>query len=57
MSKIEGYGVYQNSYMGNTTQSRSTREAEKTEKTEKKEPVQLRDRAKKLLEEMKKSIG
>lgn len=57
MSKIEGYGVYQNSYMGNTTQSRSTREAEKTEKTEKKEPVQLSDRAKKLLEEMKKTYS
>ena len=57
MSKIEGYGVYQNSYMGNTTQSRSTREAEKTEKTEKKEPVQLSDWAKKLLEEMKKTYS
>ena len=57
MSKIEGYGVYQNSYMGNRTQSRSTREAEKTEKTEKKEPVQLSDRAKKLLEEMKKTYS
>ena len=38
MSKIEGYGVYQNSYMGGTTQSKSAREAEKTEKPEKKEP-------------------
>lgn len=26
MSKIEGYGVYQNSYMGGTTQSKSARE-------------------------------
>lgn len=57
MSRIEGYGVYQNSYMGNTTQSRSTREAEKTEKTEKKEPVQLSDKAKKLLDELKKNYS
>ena len=57
MSKIEGYGVYQNSYMGGTTQSKSAREAEKTEKPEKKEPVQLSDKAKKLLEEMKKNYS
>lgn len=57
MSKIEGYGVYQNSYMGSTTQSRKAKEAEKTEKAEKKEQVQLSDRAKKLLEELKKNYS
>lgn len=57
MSKIEGYGVYQNSYMNSAVQNRNTRETEKTEKTEKKEPVQLSDRAKKLLEEMKKNYS
>lgn len=57
MSKIEGYGVYQNSYMGSATQSRKAKEAEKTEKAEKKEQVQLSDRAKKLLEELKKNYS
>lgn len=57
MSKIEGYGVYQNSYMGSAAQSRSAKETEKTEKTEKKEQVQLSDRAKKLLEELKKNYS
>lgn len=57
MSKIEGYGVYQNSYMGSTIQSRKAKEAEKTEKAEKKEQVQLSDRAKKLLEELKKNYS
>lgn len=57
MSKIEGYGVYQNSYMGSTAKSRNSKEAEKTEKTEKKEQVQLSDRAKKLLEELKKNYS
>lgn len=57
MSKIEGYGVYQNSYMSSTVQSKSARETEKTEKPEKKEPVQLSDKAKKLLEELKKNYS
>jgi len=60
MSKIEGYGVYQNSYMGSAAKSRSSREAERTNRTdkaEKKEQVQLSDRAKKLLEELKKNYS
>ncbi|MCM1174764.1 MAG: DUF6033 family protein [Blautia sp.] len=60
MSRIEGYGVYQNSYMAGAAKSRSAREAEKADKadkTEKNEQVQLSDRAKKMLEELKKSYG
>lgn len=60
MSKIAGYGVYQNSYMESAAKSRNTREtekAEKADKTEKKEQVQLSDRAKKLLEELKKNYS
>lgn len=60
MSKIAGYGVYQNSYMSSAAKSRNTREADKTDKAdkaEKKEQVQLSDRAKKLLEELKKNYS
>lgn len=60
MSKIAGYGVYQNSYMGSAAKSRNTKEADKADKvdkTEKKEQVQLSDRAKKLLEELKKNYS
>ncbi|MDE7342222.1 MAG: hypothetical protein K2N80_16965 [Lachnospiraceae bacterium] len=57
MSRIAGYGVYQNSYMGSAAKSRNTREADKADKTEKKEQVQLSDRAKKLLEELKKNYN
>ncbi len=60
MSRIAGYGVYQNGYMGSVAKSRNTREADKADKadkTEKKEQVQLSDRAKKLLEELKKNYN
>lgn len=60
MSKIAGYGVYQNSYTGSTAQSRSARgteKANKADKTEKKEQVQLSDRAKKMLDELKKNYS
>ncbi len=60
MSRIAGYGVYQNGYMGSAAKSRNTREADKADKvdkTEKKEQVQLSDRAKKLLEELKKNYN
>lgn len=60
MSKVEGYGVYQSSYYTNTAKSRSAREtekADKTDKTAKKDPVQLSDKAKKMLEELKKTYS
>lgn len=53
MSKIEGYGAYQGSFYNNAVKSPA---AKKTEKTEKKESnVQLSNRAKKLLEELKRT--
>ncbi len=60
MSKVEGYGVYQGSYYTNTARSKSARETEKTDKTDKiakKDPVQLSDKAKKMLEELKKTYS
>jgi len=60
MSKIEGYGVYQNSYAQSAANSRSAKGTEKTDKadrTEQKDPVQLSNRAKKLLEELKKNYN
>lgn len=60
MSKVEGYGVYQSSYYTNTAKSRASKEsdkADKTDKTGRKDPVQLSDKAKKLLEELKKTYG
>lgn len=60
MSKIEGYGVYQNSYAQSAANSRSAKWTEKTDKadrTEQKDPVQLSNRAKKLLEELKKNYN
>lgn len=61
MSKIEGYGVYQNSYMQNAAKSRSTKDAKKvneSNKNEKKEKtVELSEKAKKLLEQLKKTYG
>lgn len=61
MSKISGYGVYQNSYYSSAVNSRSAKETDKTgktDKTEKKEStVQLSDKAKALLEELKKKYS
>lgn len=63
MSKVEGYGVYQNNYYNSTVNSRSAKDAKNADKageagkTEKKESVQLSDKAKKLLEELQKKYG
>lgn len=58
MSKVEGYGAYQNSIY-NTVKNNTAKKAEKTDKadkTEKKESkVELSKNAKKLLEELKKT--
>lgn len=59
MSKVEGYGAYQNSYYNNTVKGSAAKKPEKagkTDKSEKKEAkVQLSVKAKKLLEELKKN--
>lgn len=61
MSKIEGYGVYQNNYYGSSVKNNGTQnagKADKTDKTEKNEtPVNLSSNAKKLLEELKKTYS
>lgn len=63
MSKVEGYGVYQNNYYNSTVNSRSAKDAKnadkagETGKAEKKDSVQLSDKAKKLLEELQKKYG
>lgn len=58
MSKVEGYGAYQNSYYNTVKNSTAKKQekADKTDKSEKKESkVQLSKNAKKLLEELKKT--
>lgn len=63
MNKVGSYGVYQNGYYESTVNGRKEKEStqklksEETKKTGKKEKVQLSDRAKKLLEELKKKYG
>lgn len=61
MSRIDSYSVYQSSYYeNNTAKSKKTKETDKTDKTgktDKNSQVQLSDRAKKLLEELKKTYG
>lgn len=63
MSRIDGYSVYQSSFYENVTKSKKAKETDKadktnkTDKTDKNSPIQLSDRAKKLLEEMKKTYG
>lgn len=61
MSIIEGFGAYQRSYFENTVNNRTAKKApgnSKTEKSSKKdEPTQLSEKAKKLLEELKKTYG
>ena len=60
MSRIEGYNVYQSSYYENATKSKKAKDTakeDKTEKIDKRSQVQLSDRAKKLLEELKKTYG
>ncbi|MCM1038164.1 MAG: DUF6033 family protein [Roseburia sp.] len=55
MSKIAGYGVHQNSYYNNTVKDKQAKDAKKADKTAKKDTVQLSARAKKMLEELKKT--
>ena len=64
MSKIEGYGAYQNSFYANTISSKNAqgaKNADKTDKTGKSEKknnnVQLSEKAKKLLDELKKTYS
>lgn len=61
MSIIEGFGAYQRSYYENTVNHRTAKKASgssKAEKSNKKdEPVRLSEKAKKLLEELKKTYG
>ena len=63
MSKIEGYGAYQNSFYANTVKSKNAQgtknsnKVDKKDKTEKNSSVQLSEKAKKLLEELKKTYS
>ena len=66
MSKIEGYGAYQNSYYANTVNSKNAQGAKNTKKTDKSDKtdkaannnnVQLSEKAKKLLDELKKTYS
>lgn len=66
MSKISGYSVYQNNYYSSTVQNKKDQDktrksdsAQKTESTKKTEQntVQLSDKAKELLQELKKQYG
>lgn len=58
MNKVEGYGAYQSRYYDNQLVTRNSKEASKTNetsKTENKNPAPLSDKAKELLEELKKT--
>lgn len=60
MSKIEGYGVYQNSYYEKSAQSRQVKEAaeaDKADKTEKNSQASLSFKAKRLLQQLKNTYG
>lgn len=60
MSKIEGYGVYQKSLYENSVKNKKTKDekkADKTEKCNKNNQVELSDRAKELLEQLRKTYG
>ena len=63
MSKIEGYGAYQNSYYSSAVKSKDAQKAQnankadKADKAEKNNSVNLSDKAKKLLDELKKKYG
>lgn len=62
MSKIEGYGAYQNSYYStvnakNAQKSQNADKTDKTDKTNKNGSVNLSDKAKKLLDELKKTYS
>lgn len=59
MSKVEGYGVYQNNYYGgavkDSNKTHNSHKTDKTDKTNKNDNIQLSSKAKKLLEELKKT--
>ena len=61
MSKVEGYGVYQNNYYGggvkDSNKAHNSHKTDKTDKTNKNDNVQLSSKAKKLLEELKKTYS
>lgn len=63
MSKIDGYSVYQNVYeksvqkKNDLKKSEAAHKADKAEKVDRYEPVELSDRAKALLEELKKKYS
>lgn len=57
MSKIEGYGVYQNSYYEKSAQSRQTKETIAADKTEKNSQASLSDKAKRLLQQLRNTYG
>ncbi len=57
MSKIEGYNIYQSSYYKNNVQSKKSKETNKSQKAEKNSQLNLSEKAKKLLEELKKTYG
>lgn len=60
MSRIEGYGVYQNSYYDKSAQSRQTKETANKDKTGaagKSGQSELSYKAKRLLEQLKKTFG
>lgn len=60
MGKIEGYGVYQNTYYENSVKNNRTKSAKDTDeagKAAEKKQVELSDDAKDLLNELKKKYG
>lgn len=60
MSRIDGYSIYQKNYYKDNIQDKKEKETEKAKKAEgisKKAPLQLSDRAKKLLKELRKTYG
>lgn len=60
MSKIEGYGSYQSSFYSNVLKNKDAGKAQnnsKADKTEKNSSVNLSEKAKKLLEELKKQYS
>lgn len=62
MSKVEGYGVYQNNYYGavkgkEANGAKNANKTDKSGKADKNDSVQLSSKAKKLLEELKKTYG
>lgn len=57
MNKVEGFSTYQSSYYGTAAAKKETTKAEETKQTGTASTTQLSERAKKLLEELKKTYG